>query len=83
MIEDAGKISLQESLGFLWGEMNPQNFKIESESASSFRLIPKNDKRAGFKFIDVSVSHGLVTRAQIHDHLDGVSTLEFQDWKFL
>lgn len=74
------KLSLEQAFSFLWGETDPQLFKLEITSQNSFRVIPKVEK-AGFKSIDVFVADGRVQKAVVTDNLDGKSRLLFKNWK--
>lgn len=80
-IKDLGQISLQESFAFLWGKPDPKIFVLQNLGPHSFRVSPKEVKRAGFKFIDVEVRQGFVSEAKIRNALDSESTLKFNQWR--
>ena len=80
VVHPTGGMSLHESFSFLWGQPNPDIFRIKPIDKTTFRVIPIERDSANFKYIDVSVKKGFVDKATVYDHLDGTSILHFHDW---
>jgi outer membrane lipoprotein-sorting protein len=80
-VADSGKLNLQESFSFLWGQTDSSIFKIEGRGSDDFRLVPKDSSKAMFKYIDVTVKNGKVVSAKVQSSIEGVSELKFQNWK--
>ncbi|MBN8555881.1 MAG: outer membrane lipoprotein carrier protein LolA [Deltaproteobacteria bacterium] len=80
-VKDSGKLNLQKSFSFLWGQADSNVFKIEKIDGTDFRLTPRDLSSANFKYIDVTVKKGLVTSVRIPSAIEGVSELKFKNWK--
>ena len=80
VVHPTGGMSLHESFSFLWGQPNPDIFRIKPIDKTTFRVIPIERDSANFKYIDVSVKNGFVDKATVYDHLDGTSILHFHGW---
>lgn len=81
VVHETGKLNLQESFSFLWGESNLTLYKLESIDKKSFRIRPRDLKTAPFQFIEVLVDGGHVSEARIHNNLEGESRIQFTGWK--
>jgi len=78
IIRDQGRITLERSFSFLWGEPDESLFKLEDRGASRLRLRPRRPEDVNFKWIELSIQKGRVASALVHDKLGGESLLEFQ-----
>ncbi len=81
-IRDLGRVTLEKSFAFLWGQIDPLYFSLENRSASSFRIHPKKRAEVNFDWMEVSVSKGLVQSVIVKDKLGGESHMSFSGWKF-
>lgn len=77
IIHDRGRITLEKSFSFLWGQPDESLFALESKSREKFRVRPRRPQDVSFEWIDVTVKKGKVASALVHDKLGGESLLEF------
>jgi hypothetical protein len=81
-IPNARAIGVEESFGFLWGEMNLSQFKVRKIDASSVEIVPLHADKAQFEKMFAKVSAGRIEEVRVIDHLGGESLIRFSQWKF-
>lgn len=81
IIHDRGRITLEKSFSFLWGQPDADIFRVESRGAKSFLVTPRHKDDVNFVSIEVEVNSGRVAQATIVDKVGGRSILRFHQWK--
>jgi len=82
IIRDSGRVTLEKSFSFLWGSPDLSLFKIQSNSKSSFIVMPQRAIEVNFDRIEVKLDGKLVSSVRVIDKLGSESLLSFSNWKF-
>lgn len=80
-VKDIGRVTLEKSFAFLWGQLDPAYFAVEERSSTSFRILPRKRADVNFEFMEVHLVSGLISSLLVKDKLGGESRLQFADWK--
>lgn len=81
IIHDRGRITLEKSFSFLWGQPDSEVFSIKSLDKERFRIVPKNKDDVNFESMDVQVLKGRVSQVVVSDRIGGQSKLLFKNWQ--
>lgn len=76
-----GKVNLEQTFSFLWGDADLTNFRIENLTPTSFRVLPRQPDSVPFESLTIEVKDQLVNRVRVVDAIGMESSFEFSDWK--
>ena len=81
-IPNARALGVEESFGFLWGEMNLKQFRVKKIDASSVEIRPVDLEKAQFEKMLLRISKSKIDEVKVFDRLGGESRIHFKEWKW-
>jgi outer membrane lipoprotein-sorting protein len=81
-IPNARALGVEESFGFLWGEMDLKQFRVKKLGEGSVEIRPLDSEKAQFEKMQLRISKSKIDEARVFDRLGGESRIQFKDWKW-
>jgi len=79
-IPNARALGVEESFGFLWGQMNLSQFQVKDLDKTRIEIKPLHADKAQFEKMIAKVQNSRIVEVQVFDRLGGESKIQFRDW---
>ncbi len=80
-IPNARALGVEESFGFLWGEMNLNQFKVKDLNKDQVEIKPLHSDKAQFEKMIAKIQNAKIVEVQVFDRLGGESKIRFSNWR--